>query len=375
MSAITLQDGRTAAASLVPDAFVDFYMPQANGEFVKIYLYLLRLAHSPNTQPTLSSLADVLSCTEKDVLRALRYWEKTGLLSLTFDGKVLCGISLRPLPETVYSENTAASEDTAAQKDADTGRASLRESGSEPVSAGSSKAAVPDRPARLSDSRVRQLRKDNSEVQQLLFLAEQYLGRTLSPTDISRILYFYDELRFPMDLLEYLIEYCVSRGNTSLHYIEKVGLEWHRDGIQTVKMAKTRTSTWNKSYFSILKAFGIRNRNPIPSETEFMDRWLKEYGFSQDIIAEACARTITQTGQPSFQYAEGILSNWKQEGVRTAADITSLDAKHRELRQQKPSPAKSGRTQSANRFNNFHQREYDYSQLEKQLLEKQLMDH
>ena len=72
MSAITLQDGRTAAASLVPDAFVDFYMPQANGEFVKIYLYLLRLAHSPNTQPTLSSLADVLSCTEKDVLRALR---------------------------------------------------------------------------------------------------------------------------------------------------------------------------------------------------------------------------------------------------------------------------------------------------------------
>ena len=279
MSAITLQDGRTAAASLVPDAFVDFYMPQANGEFVKIYLYLLRLAHSPNTQPTLSSLADVLSCTEKDVLRALRYWEKTGLLSLTFDGKVLCGISLRPLPETVYSENTAASEDAAAQKDADTGRASLREAGSEPVSAGSSKAAVPDRPARLSDSRVRQLRKDNSEVQQLLFLAEQYLGRTLSPTDISRILYFYDELRFPMDLLEYLIEYCVSRGNTSLHYIEKVGLEWHRDGIQTVKMAKTRTSTWNKSYFSILKAFGIRNRNPIPSETEFMDRWLKEYGF------------------------------------------------------------------------------------------------
>ena len=106
-----------------------------------------------------------------------------------------------------------------------------------------------------------------------------------------------------------------------------------------------------------------------------MDRWLKEYGFSQDIIAEACARTITQTGQPSFQYAEGILSNWKQEGVRTAADITSLDTKHRELRQQKPSPAKSGRTQSANRFNNFHQREYDYSQLEKQLLEKQLMDH
>ena len=120
-----------------------------------------------------------------------------------------------------------------------------------------------------------------------------------------------------MDLLEYLIEYCVSKGSTSLHYIEKVGLEWHQDGIRTVKMAKSRTNTWNKNYYAILKAFGIRNRNPVPAETECMERWLKEYGFSMDIIIEACSRTVTQTGQPSFQYAEGILSSWKKQGVQT----------------------------------------------------------
>ena len=44
MSFISLQDIRTPDASLVPDAFIDSYMPQANGEFVKVYLYLLRLA-------------------------------------------------------------------------------------------------------------------------------------------------------------------------------------------------------------------------------------------------------------------------------------------------------------------------------------------
>ena len=331
MSSITLQDGRTPDASLVPDDFVDFYMPQANGEFVKIYLYLLRLAHKPDVRPTLSVLADVLSCTEKDVLRALRYWEKAGLVSLSYEEKTLCGISLCSLP--VHDRAGEPAHSSPAQ---DTSAAAP---------------AVP-KPERLSGSRVRQLQKDNSEIRQLLFLAEQYLGRTLSPTDISRILYFYDVLHFPMDLLEYLIEYCVSRGSTSLHYIEKVGLEWHRDGIRTVKMApKTRTSAWNKSYFSILKAFGIRNRNPIPSETEFMDRWLTEYGFSQDIIAEACSRTVTQTGQPSFQYAEGILSNWKQQGVKTLADISSLDAKHRESQQKQPAQ-RSGRT-TANRFQQF----------------------
>jgi DnaD/phage-associated family protein len=357
MSFITLQNRRPADASLVPDVFVDTYMPQANGEFVKIYLYLLRLSHKPDAQPTLPSLADVFSCTEKDVLRALRYWEKSGLLSLSFTGKELKEIFLFPLPE----EGASSAE------------ARQPENVSASVLSGQTDAAS-SLPGRLSGSRVKALQKENSEVRQLLFLAEQYLGRTLSPTDISRILYFYDELHFPMDLLEYLIEYCVSRGNTNLHYIEKVGLEWHKDGIATVKMAKSRTNSWNKSYFAILKAFGIRNRNPVPSETECMDRWLKEYGFSLDVITEACSRTVSQTGQASFQYAEGILSNWKAQGVKTPADIASQDARHKSARQNQPA-GRTSRNSAPNRFNNFHQRDYDFANLEKQLLEKQLTDH
>ena len=104
-----------------------------------------------------------------------------------------------------------------------------------------------------------------------------------------------------------------------------------------------------------------------------MDRWLKEYGFTMELITEACSRTVTQTGQPSFQYAEGILSSCKKSKVSTLEEVKRLDARHRSS--QKPlAPAKSGRTQTASRFNNFHQREYDYGQLEKQLFEKQLAD-
>ncbi|MFR6332618.1 MAG: DnaD domain protein [Eisenbergiella sp.] len=94
-----------------------------------------------------------------------------------------------------------------------------------PVSAGSSKAAVPDRPARLSDSRVRQLRKDNSEFSSF-FSWPNSIWDGLEPTDISRILYFYDD-RFPMDLLEYLIEYCVCEEYKPSLY-RKGRLEWHR---------------------------------------------------------------------------------------------------------------------------------------------------
>ena len=73
--------------TFISNHFLDRYMPSANGEFVKIYLYLLRHACQEKTLLELSSIADVFNCTEADVLRALRYWKKTGILDVTFDNK------------------------------------------------------------------------------------------------------------------------------------------------------------------------------------------------------------------------------------------------------------------------------------------------
>ena len=67
----------------VPDIFIDTYMPQANGSFVKVYLYLLRQLHEASPVLTVESMADMLSNTEADIVRALRYWEKQGVLSIS----------------------------------------------------------------------------------------------------------------------------------------------------------------------------------------------------------------------------------------------------------------------------------------------------
>lgn len=359
MHMFTLQDERASQATAVPDLFLDYYMPSANGEFVKVYLYLLRAAGCREVQASLSSIADFFFCTETDVVRALKYWEKAGILALTQDGNgIVTGIRLLPLSVPEHARTTVLQD---AMKTA--------AAAAEPSPAAEKKAPVqePQKPKPLSSGRIQAL-KDNEEIRQLLFLSEQYLGRTLSPTDIGRLLYFYDELHFSAELLEYLVEYCVSKGSTSLHYIEKVGLAWHESGITTVEMAKQETTTYNRKYFPILKAFGIRGRNPIPREITDMDRWLTEYGFSQELILEACTRTIAQTGQPSFSYAEGILSKWKSQNVRSLSDIQALDEQHRKNQKGAARENSSSKASAPNRFNNFHQRDYDYEKLEQQLL-------
>lgn len=352
-SILTIKDTRSVSVTLVPDIFIDEYMPQANGEFVKIYLYLLHIINDRASDISLSSIADAFSCTEKDVMRALKYWQKTGILKLEFDSaKKLSGLSLLPLSK--------------AQAEPPSLEAVATLSPPEPHPVVEEPQEV-RQPKYLSPGAIRQLQKEDPDIGQLLFLAEQYLKKTLSATDMQRILYFYDELHFPVELVEYLIEYCVSQNHRSLSYIEKVGLAWHQENIHTVESAKQRTNTWSKDYYAILKAFGIRGRDPIATEVEFMNRWLKEYGFTMDIVKEACSRTITQTAQPSFKYAEGILSKWKQGDVKSLNDIAGLDEQH----QKRVKAAEKGaetKAKSSNKFNNFHQREYDYEKLEKQLL-------
>lgn len=346
-----------SGVTLIENTFIDQYMPKANGEFVKLYLYLLRCANA-GKELSLSAIADVFDHTEKDVRRALAYWEKLNLLKLQYDNSgSLCDILfLDGPPSTSSSGGTMrnAVEETAAC--------------TEQV-----QNTAPNSSATLTRDRKKEL-KEQEQIRQLIFVAEQYYSRPLTSTEQSTLLYFYDTLHFSTDLIEYLIEYCVSKGSSSLHYMEKVAQEWYKNGITTVAQAKSNTNLYNKNYFTIFNAMGIKGRNPVPAETEIMNRWLNEFGFTIEIILEACCRTIRQTHQPNFQYANKILEQWHKAGVHHLKDIQVLDQQHLErqasaARQAEKQPVKPA---APNRFNNFTQREYDWNQLEQQLLNAQV---
>ena len=96
---VTLTNHFLECSTQVPNRFIDEYMPHANGSFVKVYLYLLRQMSSGTTTLTIESMADMLSNTEADILRALHYWEKQGILSISAKDGQPDGICLLPFPE------------------------------------------------------------------------------------------------------------------------------------------------------------------------------------------------------------------------------------------------------------------------------------
>ena len=398
MSLISLQNSSELGVTILSNRFIDNFMPRANGEFVKVYIYLLRAVSSSPSSFSLEHMADRLFCTERDIFRALKYWEGEKILSLTYTtDRQLSGITLlEPFADAGHMESSASSENifstagtssspVSAQMAAGISQpVALTGSAPKNVSLSSSNSAVSsstsselstsaDYIRSLTPDHISEL-KQNEEVSQLLYIAEQYLAKTLTPTEMQKIFFFYDELHMSADLIEYLVEYCVSRGRKSMRYIETVALAWAKDGITTVEMARDASSRFSKDYYTILKAMGISGRNPVDNEITYIDTWRKTYGFDLELIQEACSRTVLSTGQPSFQYADKILSGWKKKNVHTLEDIRLLDAAHKKRQLEKSvSRKKQPQTQpqNSNRFNNFHQRDYDFAEYEKRLLNNQ----
>ena len=354
MKSLSIKSVGPCEITTISNTFLDEYMPRANGEFVKVYLVLIRMTGAAAPSVSLSGIADLLHYTEQDVLRALRYWEAENLLSLSYDEEgALSGIDVL----TVCPVYPAKRETPASHSEPESQRDIAATAGAAPYPAASS-----DR--RISAQRMNELR-ENDDIREFLFIAQRYLGKLLSPSEAQKLLYFYDELHFTTDLLEYLIEYCVSKDHKSIRYIEKVALAWYDEGITTVKAARQSVSSYHRDYYEILKAIGQGGRHPIDAEITLMKKWIETYSFPMEIIREACTRTVLNTKQPSLKYTDGILSRWHNEGVKTTDDIRRLDEAHTEERKAgsaKPSSA------SRNAFNRFDQRTYNEEDLEDALL-------
>lgn len=357
MAKITLHSDAPSSATSVSNIFIDEYMSDANGEFVKIYLYLLRLMNAPDASFSISSIADKFEHTEKDIKRALSYWERMHLLRLEYDdNENLTGVCL--LGSASHKTDVSSASDSTSDRGSSSSKAPK---------------AVPEvaKKKTYSADDIKTFRQ-NEAVAELFFIIERYLGRTLNATDINTILYLYDVLGFSTDLIEYLVEYCVSKGHTSIRYIEKVALAWADSNITTVADAKQAANLHSQSYFMVMKALGISGRNLVPSETNMIEKWKSEYGFTNELIEEACKRTISSIHQPSFEYTDSILCNWHKKHIKNLDDIAKLDEEHQNKKKTTAQATGQATNQagasSKNKFNNFTQRSYDYDQLEKMLL-------
>ena len=409
MTAINISSDIATSFTTVSDIFIDQYMPKANGEFVKVYLYLLRATGSGAGIATISEIADHFSKTEADIIRALNYWASEGILQVQTgaDGQImginLCSLSVSGM-QAAQSNIQSAVADNAAQNNLQNSvvnnaaqnilQNSVVNNAAQNISTVNTrkhdsvveklKSQTPDKAASSQKEytldEIKEFRK-NPDISELFFIIETYLKHTLSSTDTNMVLYWLDELHFSTDLVEYLVEYCITKGHSSLRYMNKVALGWADAGIKTVDQAKDDAAAHSQIYYSVMKALGITGRNLVDSEVSLINKWVGEYGFDIELVKAACSKTISAIQKPSFEYTDSILANWRKKDVHTLKDVEVLDANFAKANKASAtgssqgtntangsSKPKSNNSSSKNKFNNFNQRNNDYDKLEKLFL-------
>ncbi|MFI3176018.1 MAG: DnaD domain protein [Eubacteriales bacterium] len=348
MSRLTIHTNRNNHTTTISNRFIDFYMKEANDAQLKIYLYLVRMMNT-NSCTSVSEIADQFNHTEKDVVRALKYWETKSLLSLEYnESNALVGIYLKELREDDSTVIPFAPGTTQVLP---------------PPSSLPAMVETVDKPSYSLDD-ISSF-KETEDAAQLLFIIEQYLCKTLTPSDIRSIYFIYDELRFSIDLIDFLIQYCVERDKKDFRYIETVARNWAKEQITTPEEAMQIAATYDKSVYTVMKALG-KSHQPTELELNFITRWKKELGFTIDIIMEACNRSVLATDHHRFEYANKILNSWHEQEVHSLKDIEVCDRNYMKTRNTQSS--NNNTSKSANRFNQFAHNQYNFDELEKELI-------
>lgn len=406
MDHILLCTNHIPPITTIYNSFIEDYMPAANGSYVKVYLYIAKCLQAKESNFSISSLADQLGNTEKDILRALMYWEKKGLMSLNRDkatGEILGLEMLIPFAERDFDtyENTAKESAASLGVDSDlseTGALDRRNSDfSETDAANTStyESSGTDAPSNVNSdvhrasssaqeknsSTVKPIQVPPEQIQELSAnedfvwvcnVVESYLERPMKPTEIQLITYLYGTLHFSRELILHLYDYCISMGKTACNYIQTVALSWHEQGIKTPEQAQNASVRYLASYNAVSKALGL-GRGLAEIEKKYVDHWQNDWNMDLSVILEACNRTVLKLHHADFKYTEGILSHWNEQNVRTLQGVEQSDLHYAQTKEQKEKkkPSTSGKQTPRNQFQNFKQR--DVSSEELQELERKLL--
>ncbi len=332
MDSIRLNMNGSSNITLLSNDFIDNYMKDANDVQIKLYIYLLRNSSSGHSID-ISELADYFNYSEKDVTRALKYWEKKGVISLgdTFDDSAVSAGESSP----------AGKKTIPALPDPDTVKASY------------------------TIDMLRDFKK-SPETSWLITALQQYTGRPVGPSQISSLLFMSDALGMKNDLIDYLMQYCVERDD-GIFNIEETALFWIENGVENVEQAKALcNSVSGADVKHVMRLLG-RSSDPTDPELKLINRWIKTYGFDMEIIEEACNRAVSAVSANRPAYAESILKKWYDKNVHTMEDVKICDEAFRNSKAVKNISSNIGISSvSADKRSTFcdiEQQDYDFNEL------------
>lgn len=269
----------------VENIFINEYMPQAPGNYVKVYLFALMYADFDKNM-TNETIAKHLGMEDEDVLKAWSYWEKLGVIRKHFinpGDKFHYQVEFISLKGLVYGKTSKTRKQDS---------------------------NVPDRLKALMD---------NKDIKKMYSRIEQITGRLFEGNEPMEILSWITDYNATPEMILYAYSYCVKKKGHSNHkYVAAVVKEWANQGLKTAEQIEDYLEEIDNRHYlykRVLRALGML-RNATEEEKRIMDTWFDQMGFTIDRVLEACKKT-TGISNPNINYINTVLKAWSSGNERT----------------------------------------------------------
>lgn len=294
----------------IPDAFFTEYFPQANSDFIKVYLYLFFLSKY-GKDIRINDLSKKLNLPLKTIQDAIKYWEGLGLLIRKNSGYTFANMQEIELYKLYNPKITQT-------------------------------------PEALKSTAQNQYRSKAIET-----INNEFFQGVMSPSWYGDIDLWFSKYSFDEEVMIALFRYCFNRSALHRNYIQTVAEAWYQNNVKTfsdLEKYYEKQEDLMKIKKSIAKKLGI-SRQLTQYEEAYIEKWLNDYGYNMNIIEIALKKT-TSKSNPNFDYIDKILSDWHERGLKTPEAIekflSDMKQKNKDIKN----------IEKKTEYNNYSQRTY-----------------
>lgn len=269
----------------ISDLFFDVFLPEANSDFVKIYIYLYYLSKRKLSY-TAEEIANILHINIDTIFNAIDYWMHQGLIKK--DDDVLIIFDLNSLLISNYNNENKSIEKNPEEDLIDQNK--------------------------------------NPEVREFFSSCDFIIRRQTTPEEKKRILSWLREYYMDYDMILHAMSLAYDiRQIRNLDYVEGIIRRWYDAGLTTLDQVIEESD--NEAGLStvdlVMRLLNLSRKDITEPIRAMIETWTLEMGFSDEVISLACAQTVN-IREPNVKYVDAVLKNWFKLGVNSIDDARKI---------------------------------------------------
>ena len=265
----------------IPDVFFTEYLPETNGNFIKVYFYMLFLSKY-NKEIKINDLSKTLALDFPVVQDAIKYWEGKGVFVKTPDGYTLANIQELELLKLYTPKVTSSPED------------------------------------------VKKSAQNQYRAKAIEQINNQFFQGVMSPSWYNDIDLWFNKYGFDEQVMLALFNYAYDKRALHRNYIQATADAWSKNNIKTFndldsyfEKQEKRISTSSK----IAKKLNLY-RKLTSYEEEDIVKWTENYGYDMDII-EIALKKASSNNKVRFDYIDTLLTDWHSKELHTSNEVNT----------------------------------------------------